>query len=183
MGLDRCLTEKNGVFTSTVRLQESEPLLESIVAIQGVGSLQFYSVDVADLGGGLLLGNGRYANPITDNQVAINTSDIALLKADNPNNQTGTAYTLALGDENKTVWMNNAAANVLTIPLNATEAFAINTLILIMMEGAGVTSVTAVAGVTLNTIDAGTGDLTQFNGVTLVKRAADTWIATPLTVA
>ena len=64
MGLDRCLTEKNGVFTSQAHLEGSGPLLESIVAIQGVGTLQFYSVDATDLGGGIVCANGRYANPI-----------------------------------------------------------------------------------------------------------------------
>jgi len=115
--------------------------------------------------------------------IGTNTTDIATLQADNPNNQTGTAYVLELTDTNKTVWMNNAASNVLTIPLNATVAFPINTVILIMMEGAGVTSATAVAGVTLNDIDGGSGDLTQFNGVTIVKRGTDSWLATPLVVA
>ena len=64
MGLDRCLTEKNGVFTSQAHLEGSGPLLESIVAIQGLGTLQFYSVDATDLGGGIPCANGRYANPI-----------------------------------------------------------------------------------------------------------------------
>ncbi len=66
MGLDRCLTEKNGVFTSQSHLEESGPLLESIVAIQGGGILQFYSVDTDDLGGGIECANGRYANPISE---------------------------------------------------------------------------------------------------------------------
>ena len=121
--------------------------------------------------------------------IALNTADIEILQYDNPNNQTGTAYTLtfdtdkALSDEGKTIWMKNAAANTLTIPLNATQALPIDTVIMIMMEDIGVTSITAVAGVLLNTIDGGTGDLTQFAGVTLVQRSIDVWVATPLTVA
>lgn len=172
MSLDRYLSEKDGVFQSTANLQASSPLVGNIVITNVSGIVTLYSVDASDLGGGLLLANGNYANPTA-----------LELQTDKPNNQTGIAYTLALTDSAKTVWMNNAASNTLTIPANAIIAFPVNTLILIMMEGAGVTSITATAGVTLNTIVAGSGDLTQFNGVTLVKRDTDTWIATPLTVA
>ena len=78
--------------------------------------------------------------------------------------------------------MNNAAANVLTIDLDSNVNFTNETVILIMMEGVGVTSVTAAPGVTLNGINAGSGDLTQFNGVALKKRGANSWVATSLTV-
>ena len=43
---------------------------------------------------------------------------------DNPNNQVGTAYTTEIGDENKTVWMNNAVKP--TISDSAREYCAIN---------------------------------------------------------
>ena len=78
--------------------------------------------------------------------------------------------------------MNNGSANVVTIPTDVAAAFPIGTVLLVMMEGVGVTSITADAGVTLNGVVAGSGDLTQFNGVALKKRAVDTWIATPLAV-
>ena len=39
------------------------------------------------------------------------------------NTQTGTTYTLALADKGKIVEMNNASANTLTIPTNASVAF------------------------------------------------------------
>jgi hypothetical protein len=111
--------------------------------------------------------------------ISTNTSAISVLQADNPNNQTGTAYTLALTDKNKTVWMNNAAANTLTIPTNASVAFSVNDIIMVMMEGAGVTSITGDTGVTVNGVSAGSGDISaQYSGVTLVKRATNTWVAT-----
>lgn len=178
MTLQRGATEINGNFKTQARLVAANVKVNSLVWVLGVA----YSVDVADGGSGILLDNGLFANPAEGSQTATNTSDIAKLQADNPNNQTGTTYTLVIGDESKTVWMNNAAANILTVPLDATEAFPIDTIILVMMEGAGVTSVTAVAGVTVNGINGGTGDLTQFNGVTLVKRGINIWVATPLTV-
>ena len=98
---------------------------------------------------------------------------------DIPNNQTGTSYTLLVTDKSKTVWMDSASANVLTIPTNASAAFAINDTLIIMQEGAGKTTITAASGVTLNGALAGSGEiLAQYSGATLVKRSTDTWIVT-----
>lgn len=98
---------------------------------------------------------------------------------DIPNNQTGTSYTLLVTDKSKTVWMNNASANVLTIPLNASAAFGINDTLIVMAEGAGKTTITGDTGVTVNGVSAGSADiLSQYNGATLVKRGTDTWVIT-----
>jgi len=96
------------------------------------------------------------------------------------NNQTGTAYTGVLADaDNKTVWMSNGSANVFTIPANASVAYPTGTKLNVIMEGAGTTSITAASGVTLNGVSAGTGALSaQYQGVTLSKRATNTWIVT-----
>lgn len=94
------------------------------------------------------------------------------------NNQTGTTYTLVLTDEeNKTVWMNNASANVLTVPTNASVAFAVGTKINVMMEGAGATTITGDTGVTVNGTSAGSAVINnRYQGCTLTKRATNTWI-------
>lgn len=93
------------------------------------------------------------------------------------NNQTGTTYTLVLTDKLKTVWMNNASANTLTIPTNASVAFAIGTRIDVIMEGAGATTVTADTGVTLNGTSAGSATISaQYSGVSLYKRGTDAWV-------
>jgi hypothetical protein len=95
----------------------------------------------------------------------------------NTNDDTTTALTAALTDAGDIVFMNNASANVFTIPTNATVAFAVGDQIDVVMEGVGVTSVTAASGVTLNGVSAGTAVLNgQYMAVTLVKRATDTWI-------
>jgi hypothetical protein len=96
------------------------------------------------------------------------------------NDQTGTTYTLVLTDqENKTVWMNNALPNTVTIPTNASVAFDVGNKIAIMMEGVGATTVQGDTGVTLNGTSGGSIVINnQYQGVTLTKRAADTWIAT-----
>lgn len=96
------------------------------------------------------------------------------------NNQTGTSYTLVLTDADlKTVWMNNASANTVTIPTNASVAFPVGTKINIMREGAGGTIIQADTGVTLNGVVGGSVSiLQQYDGATISKRATDTWIVT-----
>jgi len=98
---------------------------------------------------------------------------------DIPNNQTGTAYTLAITDKSKTVWMNNAASNVVTIPPNAVVPIPINAVILIMMRGVGTTSFIGGAGVSVNDVMTGSANiLNQWTGFTLVKIGTDEWAAT-----
>lgn len=159
----RGLTEINGNFKTQSRLVSADVKQNSLAFIDG----DPFTIDSSDKGSGVLLANGLFANPILTSQ------------ADIPNNQTGTAYTLVLTDQSKTVWMNNAAANILTIPTNASIAFLVNTTIMIMMEGAGFTTLTADTGVTLNGISAGSGTIgARYSGVTIVKRATNTWVVT-----
>ncbi len=112
-----------------------------------------------------------------------NTNDVDLvvnqqvIAAGTDNNQTGTAYTLVLADaDNTTVWMDNAASNVLTIPLNSSVAFPIGTKINVVMEGAGVTTIDITSTGTINkVVDASVVINNQMQGATLTKRATDTW--------
>lgn len=93
------------------------------------------------------------------------------------NDQTGTSYTPTLADAGKTVFMNNVAANVFTIPTNAAVPFPVNTAMTIVMEGAGTTTVEGDTGVTLNGVVAGSADISaQYSAVTIIKRATDTWV-------
>jgi len=88
------------------------------------------------------------------------------------NAQTGTAYTLVLGDLAKLVTMDNAGAMTLTVPVNASVAFAIGDKIDILRKGAGTLTI---AGTGIN----GTPGLklrAQWSSATLVKLATDTWV-------
>lgn len=99
-------------------------------------------------------------------------------KAVEVNPQTGTTYTLVLGDQSKVVTMNNAGANTLTIPTNASVAFPTGSVIVVQQIGAGATSIAGATGVTLNGVSAGTGALSaQWSSVSLLKTATDTWLA------
>lgn len=121
--------------------------------------------------GAVVAVSGDYdASEITDLQ-----KDVA---AGNDNDQTGTAYTYVLTDqENTTVWMNNAAANEATVPTNASVAFPTGTKIGTMMEGAGVTTITGDTGVTVNGVSGGSVVINnRYQGATLTKRGTDTWI-------
>ena len=67
------------------------------------------------------------------------------------NAQTGTTYTLVIGDEYLDgVRMTNAAANTLTLPPNSAVAFPVGTKVLITQGGTGSTTIAAGAGVTIN---------------------------------
>jgi len=93
------------------------------------------------------------------------------------NAQTGTTYTLVIGDAFKTVTMSNASANTLTIPPNSSVAFAVGDRIDIVMLAAGVTSVVGGSGVTVNGVSTGTGAIAaQYGAVSCLKIATDTWL-------
>lgn len=94
------------------------------------------------------------------------------------NAQTGTTYTLALTDRGQTVTMDNASANTVTIPTNASVAFDIGSVVVVVMKGAGTTTITGSTGVTVNGTSAGSVSISsQYQGVSLLKVATDTWIA------
>ena len=86
------------------------------------------------------------------------------------------AYTLALTDNGKMVEMNVASGNALTVPSNANVAFPVGTTLTILQTGAGQTTLTPQAGVTINATP-GLKLRTQWASATLIKRATDTWVA------
>lgn len=93
------------------------------------------------------------------------------------NAQTGTTYTLALADRGQTVTMDNASANTVTIPTNASVAFAVGSVVTVIQKGAGVTTIAGATGVTVNGVSAGSGDMSaQWQGVAVMKIATDEWI-------
>jgi hypothetical protein len=91
------------------------------------------------------------------------------------NTQTGTAYTLVLTDANKVIWMDNAAAITLTIPLNAAVAFPIGTQIELVQANVGAINVTPSGAVVIQSEGGKRKTFAQYAGATLLKIAADTW--------
>lgn len=90
------------------------------------------------------------------------------------NNQTGTSYTLVLGDAGANVTLSNASAIALTIPANASVAFPIGTQILITQLGAGQVTV----GITTDTLNARVGKklVGQYSEATLTKKTSTMWV-------
>jgi hypothetical protein len=86
------------------------------------------------------------------------------------------SYTLALSDKDKLVEIDNASANNLTVPLESSVAFPIGTQISVLQTGAGTTTLVAAGGVTINATP-GLILRARWSSVTLIKRAANTWVA------
>jgi hypothetical protein len=91
------------------------------------------------------------------------------------NAQTGTTYTTVLADDGKLVTCDNAASIALTIPPNSSVAYGIGTQINIAQLGAGQVTITAGAGVTLNSAGAKLKTAAQYAVATCVKTDTNTW--------
>lgn len=85
------------------------------------------------------------------------------------------SYTLVLTDKGKLVKVSNASANTLTVPLNASVAFPTNSVVHILREGAGSTTVVATGGVTIRT-PATLVLRAQYSMVSLLKIGTDEWV-------
>ncbi len=94
------------------------------------------------------------------------------------NAQTGTTYQVAAADAHAKITMDNAAANVLTVPANATTALPVGTIVNVSQIGAGVTTITGATGVSVNGVSAGSAAISdQWTSVTLTKIGTDAWLA------
>ena len=94
------------------------------------------------------------------------------------------AYTTAAphnSDLGKNIEMNSSSATVVTIPTNANAPFPIGSQVSILRVGSGSVTITPSSGVTLNYGSPSTAATCtvarQWQGLTLLKRAADTWVA------
>jgi len=92
------------------------------------------------------------------------------------NAQTGTAYTLVLADKDKLVEMANASAITLTVPADNTVAYPTGAQITILQTGTGQVTIAGNSGVTVNSTP-GLKLRAQWSSATLIKRAANTWVA------
>lgn len=96
--------------------------------------------------------------------------------ADTVLNQQVASYTLVLTDKNKMVEISDSSATTLTIPADDSVNFGTGATIVILQTGTGQVTLTAGAGVTINATP-GAKLRTQWSSATLVKRAANTWVA------
>ena len=92
------------------------------------------------------------------------------------NVQTGTSYTLVIGDKGKLVTLNNAGAITLTIPPHADVAFDNGQQVALYAKGAGTVTVTAGAGVTLRGRGGAYKSAGQYAMISIVQDTENVWI-------
>ena len=126
--------------------------------------------DITSVVAGTALSGGGTSGAVTLN------FDYAVGNQAIENAQTGTTYTLVLTDAGKMVTMTNASANTLTVPPNADVAFPVNTRLDIIQYGAGQTTIAAGAGVTIYSSGSKLKLTGQYSGVSLWKKATNTWV-------
>jgi hypothetical protein len=90
------------------------------------------------------------------------------------------SYIFALTDGNNTlVTLSNASANTLTIPPNSTVAFPIGTVLNFAQTGAGTTTITQGAGVTITSIGATASapkTRVQYSAGSAIQTSANNWL-------
>jgi hypothetical protein len=96
------------------------------------------------------------------------------------NAQTGLTYTAVKADGlNAIVTMDNAAANVFSIPTDATYDFPIGTTLVVYQKGAGITTIQAVTSGTTTVVSAGlvaaAPVLARYKSAAAIKLAANNW--------
>ena len=92
------------------------------------------------------------------------------------NAQTGTTYTLVLGDASKLVTLTNSSAITVTVPAEASVDFPVGSVVKLAQLGSGVVTVTGASGVTVTSY-ASLNDLAGAGATaTLIKTGADAWL-------
>jgi hypothetical protein len=110
-------------------------------------------------------------NNVSDTKRAIGLGSLLIL----PNSRL-VSYTLEITDSDKLVEINNAGANSLTVPSEATVPFPIGTQVHVLQSGVGQTTIAVASGVTVNATP-GFKLRTRWSSATLLKRASNTWVA------
>jgi hypothetical protein len=96
------------------------------------------------------------------------------------NAQVGLTYTAVKADGlNSIVTMDNAAANIFSIPTDATYNFPTGTTLVVYQKGAGVTTIQAVTSGTTSVVSAGAvlaaPVLARYKSAVAIKLAANSW--------
>jgi len=86
------------------------------------------------------------------------------------------SHTLVFSDAGKTINMNIATANDLTVPLNSSVPFIIGQRMDVVQTGAGQTTIVPVLGVTINSKNSNKKIAARYSGATLIKTDTDTWL-------
>lgn len=101
--------------------------------------------------------------------------DSAVNSIQSINPQNDTTYILVIGDTGKLITLSNAAPITLTVPPDASVAFAVGSRIDLAQTGTGQVTVAAGVGVTVSATP-GLKLSSQYAGATLVKTDTDAWL-------
>lgn len=137
---------------------------------------QVLRVSGTTLGFGTIVAGGIASDAVTTAKILDSNVTAAKIAALTFNAQTGTTYTLAASDRGLMVTLTNGAAITLTVPLNASVAIPVGFECAIFQGGAGLVSVAAEGGVTINSLAAALDLAGQYAAATLIKTATDTWM-------
>ena len=91
------------------------------------------------------------------------------------NAQTGTTYTLVIGDAGKLVTSSNGSAQTIKVQPNSSVAFAVGTQIIVQNIGSANATLAQGSGVTIQSKDSNKEIDGQYAAATLIKTATDTW--------
>jgi len=127
-----------------------------------------------NMGSGPGAGDGETAR----GAYTITNDNFTLLETLLINAQTGTVYEAVLADQNGIITMDNALANTVTIPANASVAFPVGTQLFFMQLGVGQTTITITSDTLNGPIAAPFTIREQYVPVTAVKLAATEWAIT-----
>lgn len=175
-------TQKNyvdaGLATKEGTLSNSAGLRAALSDESGTGNAYFQNGDLGTPSAGVLTNATGYtfsniaSKPTTLSGYGITDAATEYLTA---NNQT-TNYTLVLTDaDTKMVEMNSASANTVTIPPNSDVAFPVGTIISVVQQGAGNTSMVAGSGVTIRSQSGVLTSPGQYSPMVIQKRATNEW--------
>jgi hypothetical protein len=108
-------------------------------------------------------------------QATIARDGIANFTGTPSNEQTGD-YTLVLADKGKVLRVNSSSNRTITIPLNSSVAFPIDTEIALIRYGSGTVSISPTSGVTLNSISSNRKVKDRYGSCALKKIGTDEWV-------
>lgn len=149
----------------------------------GLGSMATQSADAVSITGGTISGitalavvdGGTGASDAASARTHLGLDNASIYAMAQPlNNQTGTSYTLTLGDAGKLITLSNASAITVTVPVNASVAFAIGTRIDIVQWGLGQVTV-AGAGVTFRSTPT-LKTRARYSALSLIKIGSNEWL-------